>query len=174
MLTWQRWTLAAITTIVGALYLHQLGPRPVMRAFDALPITVPFWYMLSAFPVLGLLLAELLELGRVRRWRAAGELAGAIAVMVLLSHGRLELAIPLSGHSLLFTYAMLRRARPPHAEEPRRPVELSLCAALLVVVSGVKLLWWGDPVTWGVGLGAGLALHLVGRWAAGGRDNGRR
>ncbi len=167
MSLWKRWSIATGATLVGTLYLYWKGPVPVVRVSDTLPIDAPFWYMLSAFPALGLLLADLADLARERRWRAVLELAAQILVMVALSHSRLELRIPISGHSLLFTCFMIRRAWLPVPAIPWRRLELALGAALLAMVAAVKLLWWGDPVTLAVGVLAGLGFTWVGRWLLG-------
>ena len=54
------------TTLAGAAWLAHKGPVPVIRITTPLPEMAPFWYMLLAFPVLGMLVADLFEL-----WRAA-------------------------------------------------------------------------------------------------------
>jgi len=161
----KRWLIAGATTLAGALYLHWKGPVPVVRVFDTLPIDAPLWYMLSAFPILGLLLADLEALARDRRWKHCAELCVQVGVMVLLSHSRLELRIPISGHALLFMAFLLRRAWsfPPSA--PHRTAELVLGALGVAMVAGVKLLWWQDPVTLGVGLLTALAMSWIGRRA---------
>jgi hypothetical protein len=163
MRPWTRWSLAAVTTLVGAAYLHWKGPVPVVRVFDTLPIDAPLWYMLSAFPVLGLLLADGLALLRDGRRRHAVELAVQIAVMVVLSHSRLELRIPISGHALLFAAFLLRRTWYPEPSVPWRRLEQTLGGALLTMVAGVKLLWWRDPTTFAVGLLTAALLCWAGR-----------
>jgi hypothetical protein len=78
------------------------GPVPVIRITTPLAEMAPFWYMLLAFPVLGMLVADLFDL-----WRARGlslptvELGLQIALIVALSSLRLGVRIPLSGHALL-------------------------------------------------------------------------
>ena len=160
---WKRWSVAAVTTLVGALYLHWKGPVPVVRVFDTLPIDAPGWYMLSAFPVLGLLAADGLDLLGARRWRHGLELAVQIGLMVFLSAARLELRIPISGHALLFTAFLLRRAWLPEPPVPWRRLEQALGAGLLAMVVVIKLLWWRDPVTLGVGLTLAAILTGIGR-----------
>jgi hypothetical protein len=163
MSPWSRWSVAAVTTLVGAAYLHWKGPVPVVRVFDTLPIDAPLWYMLSAFPILGLLLADGLALLRTERRRHAVELAVQILVMVVLSHSRLELRIPISGHALLFATFLLRRAWYPEPPVPWRGLERLMGGALLTMVAGVKLLWWRDPTTFAVGLLTALLLCWTGR-----------
>lgn len=158
-----RWSIAAVTTLAGAVYLSWKGPVPVVRVFDTLPIEAPLWYMLSAFPVLGLLLADLVTLAQGRRWRSVAELCAQVAVLVALSHGRLELRIPVSGHALLFSAFLLRRAWLPEPAVPQRRLELGLGAGLLAMVVAVKLLWWRDPVTLAVGVGVAVVMTWIGR-----------
>jgi hypothetical protein len=55
------------TTLAGAAWLAHKGPVPVIRITTPLPERAPFWYMLLAFPVLGMLVADLFDL-----WRARG------------------------------------------------------------------------------------------------------
>ncbi len=158
-----RWLIAAATTAVGALYLLWKGPVPVVRVFDTLPIDAPFWYMLSAFPVLGLLLADLLALARARRWRHVAELICQIGVMVLLSHSRLELRIPISGHALLFAAFVARRHGMEEPSVPGRWVEAGMGWALLAMVAVIKLAWWRDPTTLAVGMATAAVLTWIGR-----------
>ena len=155
---------AAVTTLVGAVYLAWKGPVPVVRVFDTLPIDAPLWYMLTAFPVLGLLGADLLALARTRRWSHAIELCIQLALIVALSQGRLELRIPVSGHALLFSCFVLRRAWEFEPRTPHRQLELGLGIGLLAMVCGVKLLWWRDPVTLLVGIATAAAITWIGRW----------
>ncbi len=163
MPAWTRWIIAAAFTVIGALYLIWKGPVPVVRVFDTLPIDAPFPYMLSAFPVLGLLVADGASLALERRWRHSVELCAQIAIMVLLAHFRLELRIPISGHALLFTAFALRRHWLPEPPSPVRHLEAGLGWALLAVVAGIKLLWWHDPTTLAVGVVTGVGLTWAGR-----------
>ncbi len=168
----KRWSVAAATTLLGAAYLQWKGPVPVVRVFDTLPIDAPDWYMLSAFPILGLLLADLLDLVATRRWGRAIELCAQLGLMVFLSAARLELRIPISGHALLFSAFLLRRAwlrEPPVAW---RRSEQALGAILLAMVVGVKLLWWRDPVTLAVGVVVATILTGIGRATLGGDEQG--
>jgi hypothetical protein len=160
---WKRWSIAAATTLLGAAYLHWKGPVPVVRVFDTLPFDAPGWYMLSAFPVLGLLAADGLDLATNRRWRHGLELAVQLGLMVFLSAARLELRIPISGHALLFAAFLLRRAWLREPWVPWRRLELALGVGLLAMVAGVKLLWWRDPVTLGVGVVVAVILTWIGR-----------
>lgn len=153
-----RWLAVAAVSAVGALFLLIFGPFEVYRASAPAGIEAPFWYMVTAFPVLGLLVAEWLALALRRAWWPAVELAAAVAVMVALSGCRLQLRIPVSGHALLFCYALLRLGWLPVARGPGRRAELALTGLLLVGTSAVKLLLWDDPVTLAVGLALGGLL----------------
>jgi hypothetical protein len=164
MTLWQRWLVALATTLVGGLYLHWKGPVPVVRVFDTLPIDAPTWYMISAFPVLGLLAADLLALALERRWRRAVELGLWMLMMTLLSHSRLELRIPISGHALLFAFAWMRWTREAEPAPRGRQMEQALAATLLGMVIAVKLLWWRDPTTLLVGVATAVCMSWAGRW----------
>jgi hypothetical protein len=64
------------TTLAGAAWLAHKGPVPVIRITTPLPEMAPFWYMLLAFSVLGMLVADLVDLWRAavspyRRWSSA-------------------------------------------------------------------------------------------------------
>ena len=60
-----RVAIVLATTLAGAAWLAHKGPVPVIRIMTPLPEMAPFWYMLLAFPVLGMLVADLFELWRV-------------------------------------------------------------------------------------------------------------
>jgi len=141
----------------------------VLRGSIELPQTAPFWYMLTPFPVLGLLVGEVLAAfaGAGAR-RSATAQAAAIGALVLLSHLRLTLGLPISGHALLLAYFVLRRAWPQPQGCTRRWVELGLGAALLTMTAWVKLAWWRDWLTLGAGVALGAALYGVQRWLGGG------
>lgn len=56
--------IVVVSTLAGSVWLILQGPIPVVRITIPLPEPAPFWYMLLAFPVLGLLLADLRDLYR--------------------------------------------------------------------------------------------------------------
>jgi hypothetical protein len=56
--------IITVVTIAGAIWLHISGPMHVIRITTPIDQFAPFWYMLSAFPFLGMLLADLLDLYR--------------------------------------------------------------------------------------------------------------
>lgn len=158
-----RLLIVTACTLAGALWLALQGPMPVIRGTTPLPEAAPFWYMVLAFPFLGLLLADLLDL-----YRAEGitlptlELALQIGLILVLSSARLGLRIPLSGHSLLLSYFILRKLlmRPL---SKRSRFELWLAVGALSAVAYPKLAWWDDPVTLFTGGTAGVLLAAISR-----------
>lgn len=161
--------VAVLVTAVGAAWLLHKGPVPVVQGMTPLAETAPYWYMLAPFPILGLLVAELLGgIAHLGLQRPTVELAGAVAVLVALSHLRLALNLPLSGHALLATYFVLRRTRCRPLPVPGRWIQLGAGGLLLAVTAYVKLLWWTDPLTLGVGAAVGALLAGIG-WLVVGR-----
>lgn len=156
--------LAIITACIlaGAAWLIHKGPVPVVRITTPLPEMAPFWYMVLAFPVLGMLMADLVDLYRVRGIdRLSVELAVQIALIVTVSNLRLGIRLPISGHALLVAYFIGRRwwLRP---YSPRQSaIELVAALAILALIAYLKLIWWDDPVTLCIGLAAGLLLAAI-------------
>lgn len=154
-------------TIAGTLWLLIQGPMPVVRITTILDETVPFWYMLTAFPVLGLLVGDLAVLVRRRAPRLQiVELAVMIALVVGLGQARLALQLPISGHSLLVGYVLFRRALLGIGCGWYPRVEYAVVVGVLLAITYPKLVWWTDPITLGVGIGAGGLLALSARCAA--------
>ncbi len=154
-------------TLAGAGWLWALGPRPVIVGTTLTPETVPTWYMLTAFPVLGMLVAEWLGLAWRRRWLPAGVLAVQVVAMVFLSSGRLIILLPLSGHALLFTFFGVHRALARRWASAPDLLELTTAAVFGVSAAFIKLAWWGDPITLVLGIATGVGLALGGAWIAG-------
>lgn len=153
------------TTLAGAAWLVHTGPVPVVRITTPLPEMAPFWYMLLAFPVLGMLVADLVDLWRMRGLSLpAVELGLQIALIVALSSLRLGVRIPLSGHALLVGYFLFRRLRLRNVPPRQSPLEVWIAAGLLAAVAWPKLLWWDDPVTLLAGLGAAALLAFISGW----------
>jgi hypothetical protein len=150
---------------VGAAWLIATGPVLVIRITTPIAEYAPFWYMFLAFPLLGMLVADIRD-----AWRPAGPhrawlwLAVRIGLVVGISNLRLGVFLPISGHALLaaFLVTLRLRERPwdPGHRSPRRAMEATVAAGILLVIAYVKLAWWTDPITLGCGvvLGAGLAL----------------
>ena len=162
--------IISIMTMLGAAWLFYKGPMPVMRVTTPLPEIVPFWYMLSAFPALGILLADLASLYFRHGFdRRTFELAFQIGLLLSISHIRLSLGIPISGHMLLFAYVIFRRLcinYPP--DKTVRWLEFIVVCVLYVITGYVKLVWWTDLITFSTGtIGAlgliGLSQFLLNR-----------
>jgi hypothetical protein len=157
--------LVAVCTLAGGIWLHLQGPISVVRITTPLPEAAPFWYMLLAFPVLGLLLADLLDLYRLRGASAPTlELALQIGLIVVLSSARLGARIPLSGHSLLASYFILRRLLLRSRPRSQSPLEVWLACGALAAIAYPKLAWWRDPVTLFTGIAVGALLAGFSRW----------
>ncbi len=154
-------------TAAGAAWLAWKGPTPVIRITTPLAEPAPFWYMLSAFPVLGFLVADLLDLYRREGLRRGTvELAFQIALLVALSSLRLGVRLPISGHALLLSYFLFRRRLfGPSATRWHR-IEWLIGLGLLAVVAYPKLFWWRDPVTLLTGIALGAVLAAVSRRVA--------
>lgn len=158
-----RWPVIIGTTILGAIWLLILGPTPVLRGSTPLAEHVPYWYMLAAFPVLGMLIADLAQLVATEGTGTRSiELALQLAVLILVSAARLLLRLPISGHTLLYSAYFTRELQ---YEEVASRLELSLVVVLFVATSYIKLLIWSDPVTWAVGVAAGVILVVASRTA---------
>lgn len=153
------------TTVAGGVWLVHKGPVPVIRITTPLPEMAPFWYMLLAFPVLGMLLADLFDL-----WRGCGpclatmELGFQITLIVALSSARLDSRIPLSGHALLVAYFLFRRLWLRHVLSPQSRLEVWLAVGALAAVAYPKLAWWDDPVTLLTGIGMAALLAAISGW----------
>jgi hypothetical protein len=103
--------------------------------------------------------------------RRTVELAFSIAVLVVVSHLRLSLRLPLSGHSFLLSYFILRRAFLKDLKLPSRKTEMRIAVIMFVVMLYPKLIWWTDPITLCVGMIAGALLFGCSRLTYGYRDN---
>jgi hypothetical protein len=137
----------------------------VVRITTPLAEAAPFWYMLLAFPILGLLLADLLDLYKSEGVTLSTlELAFQIGLIVTLSSARLGLRIPLSGHSLLVSYFIFRRLLLRPFFERQSALEQWLAVGALGAVAYPKLAWWNDPVTLLAGVVGGALLAVVSRW----------
>lgn len=162
-----RLAIVSACTLAGGVWLTVQDPLPVIRITTPLAETSPFWYMLLAFPILGLLVADLVDLYRSEGIsRSAVELGIQITLIVLLSSARLSVRLPLSGHSLLVSYFIVRRFLLPSFPRDRSRVELGLGFGALAAIVYPKLAWWSDPVTLLAGMALGAALAVVSRWTA--------
>lgn len=130
-----------------------MGPAPVVRITTPLEEMAPFYYMVSPFPILGMLIAECLRINK----NQALNLGFAIVALVVISSCRLALRLPISGHSFLFSYFVLRRLF-IISNAPR--YELWTGVLLLAGMCYMKLVWWTDPITLGVGMASGCVLFF--------------
>jgi hypothetical protein len=157
-----RWAVVLVTTAFGTMWLYHKGPVPIVRVTTPLQEPVPFWYMLSAFPVLGMLVADLVSLFATYGFeRRTAELGFQVGVLILASNLRLVLRLPMSGHSLLFAYFILRRlfiAIPGHSLVK---AECVIALLLYAITSYVKVFWWSDPITVAVGTGMAIGLAAI-------------
>jgi len=156
-----RLALISCVSLVGALWLSWKGPVPVLRGTTALPEVTPFWYMEAAFPILGMLLADLVDeamAGMFRRRTLA--LVSQIALLILVSNMRLDARIPVSGHAALIAFFIWRRIGSRTPANLFGRVEIAAAAAALLVVASVKVFWWHDTVSLVLGMGAGLLIAV--------------
>ncbi len=166
------WCIVFAVTVAGAIWLIHTDPVPVIRITTPLAENAPFWYMLSPFPILGMLMAELIgTLAIAGMRRPSVDLISSIAVLVVISHFRLSLRLPLSGHAFLLTYFILRRAFLKHPKYPSRRLEIWIAVIMFLVMLYPKLVWWTDSITLCVGVVAGALLFGCSRLASRRRDN---
>lgn len=126
------------------------------------PETTAPLYQLSAYPVLGMLLADLLALLAVHGLALPSvELAGQIGVLILAAFLRLGWAIPLSGHALLFAYLVLRRLLVRFPRQPLFWAEFAMAAGLYLVVGYLKVFLWSDALTFATGSAAAVPLAAI-------------
>jgi hypothetical protein len=157
--------VTALVTAAGAVWLWHTGPVPVVRVSTVLPEYAPFWYMLAAFPVLGMLVADLVVMARRgASRRAMAELATALALLVALGQARLALHLPVSGHAMLAAYFIVRRSLLGVGDGGYARGELVVGVGVLAAVAYPKLLWWHDPISLGVGVLVGGILALGVLW----------
>jgi hypothetical protein len=150
--------IIAAVSICGALWLLCKGPVPVVRGAVSLEIDVPFSYMVSAFPFLGMLIAEAVELLMRQNKRQAGMLIAATLALILVSHFRVYAQIPVSGHALLLSYIILRRIVQYHTATAQKKAETAVAAIALLVIAYIKLFSWHDPFTLCVGIVVGAVV----------------
>ncbi len=162
-----RWLIIAAVTLAGIVWLLGLGSVPVIRISIATSLNVPFWYMVTTFPVLGMLVADVFVLRATYRSNILWiELTFQIALLIFVSSLRLSFAIPISGHALLFSYFILRRIVIGIAGHACRTQELVIAVVLFAIMAGVKVFVWFDYISLILGTAvAGLVKDF--RWVAG-------
>jgi hypothetical protein len=138
-----------LVTLAGALWLYLKGPIPVIRGTTALDEIVPFWYMVSAFPVLGILVVDFLSaLGKYRFGRRTILLFSQILVLMMISNIRLSLKIPISGHAFLFSFFIFYRIFGKDIKSTLQKAELrSLARRLLTLQHRAYLATNADILT---------------------------
>lgn len=150
-------------TAAGAIWLWVKGPMPVVQGTVPLDIDVPFAYMLSAFPFLGILTADVLVSLWLRANRgAAVVLAAQLGSITLIAAARLSHRIPISGHILLLTFFVMRSRNMMRRDATRR-TETWVGLLVLLVLVGIKAVAWHDLVTvgWAVALATMIWLGGV-------------
>jgi hypothetical protein len=158
------WGIVTLVSGVGAVWLVHTGPVPAIRIMTPLKENAPFWYMISPFPVLGMLVAELVGLIATQGMkRVSVGLGVAIGVQILVSHLRLGICLPISGHAALLSYFTLRRALVRYPHLASRKVELWLSVVLWLVMSYMKLVSWTDPITLSLGALIGALIFILDR-----------
>lgn len=162
---WARLLIISGVTVSGALWLWWRGPFPVIRVTTTLTENAPFWYMITAFPALGILAADVVGL-----WRRGGprplliELVGMIGLLLLLGATRIALRLPISGHALVISHLIARRLLLPPVHRAWARLELAAGLLLLIAIAYPKLAWWNDPITLGTGAALGIALAVLSRF----------
>lgn len=164
-----RWIIVLIVTVLGALWLACSGPYHVIRITTTLEEITPFWYQMTAFPILGMLLADLAAIFALYglSWIAV-ELGAQIAILILASHFRLVLSLPVSGHALLFAYFLLRRAFIRIPEHRTAWIEAAVAGLFFCLIACAKIFWWTDPITIGVGILIAGCLALLSKFVLSG------
>lgn len=152
-------------TLMGAIWLHLTGPFAVLRITTPLSENAPFWYMISVFPILGMLVGDFLESLKRSARPASIELAIQIIAIVAISNARLGLRLPISGHLLVVCFFITRRLQYGQTKG-FHALEFVYAVLTLSALSYAKLVWWTDPITLGCGaiLGVGMAVfgkHLL-------------
>lgn len=129
-------------SLIGALWLYIKGPIPVIRGTTALEEIVPFWYMVTAFPVMGMLVADLLSAFRKHGLGCPTILLFLqIFILVVISNVRLSLQIPISGHAFLFAFFMFHKIFARNFESLFSRTELIFTIILLLIIAYIKLSW---------------------------------
>ncbi len=156
--------IIAAVTIAGAVWLHITGPIRVIRITTEIKEFAPYWYMISAFPFLGMLIADLFDLYRDSGFsKPTIEIACTLAVIVILSNLRLGIRLPISGHTLLVSYFLFRRLFVDRNNNPISRLEVIFGILVLAILAYIKLFWWTDPITLGLGCALGFCFALIGK-----------
>jgi hypothetical protein len=162
--SWLRPALIVACTLAGAVWLFFVGPIHVIRITTPLEETAPFLYMLSAFPVLGMCIADLFELYRDRGLTSPTVSLGLqILLILLISSGRLGMKLPISGHTLLVSFLIARRLLSNEAISIGSRLEVAVASGILGILTYIKLAWWTDPITLVSGCLLGFLIAALGK-----------
>jgi hypothetical protein len=156
-----RFFIISLITFAGALWLYIKGPISVIRGTTALDEMVPFWYMVTAFPVLGMLVADFLT--AFRKFGLKGYTVlffSQILILLIISNIRLSLQIPISGHVFLFVFFIFNRIFAGNLKNNFSKLEFVFTIILLLIITYIKLVWWTDLPTLSVGIVAGFTLAI--------------
>jgi len=166
----QRTFVIAMTCLAGAFWLIWRGPQPVIQGTKLLKDITPFWYMFSAFPILGILVADgasLLQKAQADRGSKrftkslyALELGIHIILLVLLSSIRLKFQWGISGHALLLGYFLLRKSLFQQPNHPWQKVELMVGWLIFGVIVYTKVFIWQDSSSLAQGTLLGVVIAL--------------
>jgi hypothetical protein len=166
-----RAVVVVAVTAAGAAWLAAKGPVKVIIGTREIDEFAPTWYMLAAFPVLGMLLADVLDalLACGLFAKRTVVLGASAALLVVVSNLRLGIRLPISGHVLLMTYFLALRARArglglaPVARPAVVAVRVEACVvlALFLAVTAIKLLHWRDWQTFLLGVAGGGYLSWM-------------
>src|SRR5262245_18009179 len=135
----------AAATLAGWAWLAAKGPVHVIVGSTEIDEFAPTWYMLSAFPVLGMVAADVFGQARSagRFARSTLVLASFAALVVVLANLRLGARLPISGHVLLLSFFLAHRLG-VRTWSPFEVGEFAASLAILVAVTAIKLLRWLD------------------------------
>lgn len=166
-----RAVVVVAVSAAGAAWLAAKGPVKVIVGTREIEEIAPTWYMLAAFPVLGMLFADVLDAALAVGVFAKRTvvLGASVALLVVVSNLRLGIRLPISGHVLLMAYFLtLRpRLRALGLAPVARPavvaarVEGYVVLALFLAVTAIKLLHWKDWQTFLLGVAGGGYLSWM-------------
>lgn len=157
-----RWTIIVTTSLAGVLWISYKGPVPVVQVSTTLEMMAPYWYMFSAFPILGMLFADLVQLYAINGIDVqVVELGFQIIFLILIANSRLVYQLPISGHALLFTYFILRRMIVKIPIHNQMWFETIFAILLYVLIAYVKVVWWKDLLTLCLGTVVAIGLLIV-------------
>lgn len=151
-------------TIAGIAWLLIKGPTQVVRGTVPLDVKAPFSYMVTAFPFLGILVADALGLWRLALKWASLVLMLQVGCICFLSVVRLMYRLPISGHVLLVAFFIL------YSVGTRRSlvstIETLIAVVALCVLLTTKLIAWSDWQTPTIAMAIAATLWMSGNLMA--------